>query len=69
MWGTSPDNNTYAGRSCVRTSNCEYGLVCTAGICLIPAGSSCSGSKNQGYCVPSCACVNGVCVPIRPYFV
>lgn len=63
VWGASPDNSTYAGTSCRLTKDCEYGLICTYGVCLIPEGASCAGSKNEGYCVPTSVCVRGVCVP------
>lgn len=67
LWGTSPDNSTTAGRTCKTTKNCEYGLMCNRGVCLIPEWSSCSGAANKDYCVPSCECIQGVCVPIRPF--
>lgn len=66
IWGASPENSTSAGTSCTRTKDCEYGLTCTSGVCLIPDGASCAGSKNESYCVPGSVCVNGVCVPFRP---
>ena len=62
VWGTTPVGITGPGANCQITSDCDCGLTCQGGTCVIPKQGSCSG--NNQYCEIGTVCLQDVCVPL-----